>query len=192
MAPEASTDATLVEAARNGDVESYGLLVERYQAIAHRTAFTLGAGDDTADVVQEAFVKAYLALGRFRVAEPFRPWLLKIVVNETRNRWRRQSRHRTVPLPLVGVDPPSATPTPEQVAEEHETIRSLRDAVVGLPPHQRDVVVCRYLLELSEDETAQVLGVPSGTVKSRLSRGLAALQAALSPIAPTSVERRGV
>lgn len=195
MASEAATDATLVEAARNGDVASYGQLVERYDAVAHRTAFALGAGDDTADVVQEAFVKAYLALGRFRVSEPFRPWLLKIVVNETRNRWRWYSRHRTVPLPLVAQEPASPVRTPEQVAEENERIRSLRDALAALPRHQRDVVTCRYLLDLTEHETAQVLRIPNGTVKSRLSRGLAALQAMLRPmIAPEVVEaeRRGV
>jgi len=124
----AETDAALVEAARSGDVASYGLLVERYQPVAHRTAFALGAGDDTADVVQEAFVKAYLALDRFQVTEPFRPWLLRIVVNETRNRWRWMSRHRTVPLPLVGDDLTSAVPAPEQVAEDRETSRLLRDA----------------------------------------------------------------
>ena len=194
VAEAALTDATLVEAARNGDVASYGKLVERYQAVAHRTAFALGAGDDTADVVQEAFVKAYLALNRFRATEPFRPWLLKIVVNEARNRWRRHSRHRTVSLPLVGEDLHSSAPTPEQVLDEKETVRSLRDAVVTLPRHQRDVVVCRYLLELSEGETAQVLGIPSGTVKSRLSRGLTALHAVLSPAvtqATVEAERRG-
>jgi RNA polymerase sigma-70 factor (ECF subfamily) len=69
----AVTDSALVEAARSGDVASYGLLVERYQSIAHRTAFAMGAGDDTADVVQEAFVKVYLALDRFQVTQPFRP-----------------------------------------------------------------------------------------------------------------------
>jgi RNA polymerase sigma factor (sigma-70 family) len=195
VASEAATDATLVEAARNGDVASYGQLVKRYEAVAHRTAFALGAGDDTADVVQEAFVKAYLALGRFRVSEPFRPWLLKIVVNETRNRWRWYSRHRTVPLPLVAQELASPVRTPEQVAEENERIRSLRDALAALPRHQRDVITCRYLLDLTEDETAKVLRIPNGTVKSRLSRGLAVLQAMLRPtIAPEVVEaeRRGV
>jgi hypothetical protein len=68
----AETDAVLVEAARSVDIASYGLLVERHQPVAHRTAFALGAGDDTAYVVQEAFVKAYLALDRFQVTDPFR------------------------------------------------------------------------------------------------------------------------
>src|ERR687897_1104034 len=188
----AETDAALVEAARSGDVASYGLLVERYQSVAHRTAFAMGAGDDTADVVQEAFVKAYLALDRFRVPEPFRPWLLRIVVNETRNRWRWMSRHRTVPLPLVGDDLPSPVPAPEQVAENRETSRLLRDALVALPSRQREVVVCRYLLDLSERDTAQILELPSGTVKSRLSRALAALQAALGPtMAPAAMDVEG-
>jgi RNA polymerase sigma-70 factor (ECF subfamily) len=191
VATAAETDAALVEAARNGDVASYGLLVERYQSIAHRTAFALGAGDDTEDVVQEAFVKAYLALDRFQATEPFRPWLLRIVVNETRNRWRWLSRHRTVPLPLVGDDLTAVLPATEQVAEERETSRLLRDAVVALPPHQREVVVCRYLLDLSERDTARVLGIPDGTVKSRLSRALAALQATLKPMAPAATDAEG-
>lgn len=175
------TDAALIASARAGDVASYGLLVARYQAVAHRTAYLLGAGDDTPDVVQEAFVKAFLALGRFRVEEPFRPWLLTIVANESRNRWRRASRRRTVPLSLLGEDESqSPAPSPEQVAEGAETSRALRDAVAALPARQREVVVCRYLLDMAEQDTAQVLGIPAGTVKSRLSRGLRALQAALA------------
>jgi RNA polymerase sigma factor (sigma-70 family) len=178
----AETDSALVEAARSGDVESYGRLVERYEAIAHRTAFMLGAGDDTADVVQDAFVKAYLALDRFRVHQPFQPWLLTIVANETRSRWRWLSRHRTVPLALIGEDvPQTAGRSPDQVAEDRETSRSLRDALKALPRPQREVIVCRYLLDLSEQDTAQVLGIPPGTVKSRLSRGLSALQVTFGP-----------
>ena len=102
------------------------------------------------------------------------------------------SRHRTVPLPLVGDDLTSTVPAPEQVAEERETRRLLRDAVVALPPHQREVVVCRYLLDLSERDTSQVLGIPGGTVKSRLSRALAALQATLRPtMAPAAMDAEG-
>jgi RNA polymerase sigma factor (sigma-70 family) len=192
VAPAAQTDAALVEAARGGDVASYRRLVERFQPVAHRTAFALGAGEETADVVQEAFVKAFLALGRFRVGEPFRPWLLAIVVNETRNRWRWSHRHPTVPLPLVGEDMSSSDRTPEQTAEDRETSRLLRDAVVALPTRQREVVVCRYLLDLSERETSQVLGIPGGTVKSRLSRGLAALREVLHPaLSPAAADTEG-
>lgn len=176
----AEDDSALLLAARNGDVESYGLLVERHQAVAHRTAFMLGAGDDTADIVQEAFIKAYAALGRFRLGEPFKPWLLTIVANETRNRWRWFSRHRTVSLALVGDDlPHPAAPSAQDIAEDRESSRLLLDAVEALPRRQRDVIVCRYLLDLSEQHTAQTLSIPKGTVKSRLSRGLRTLEQVL-------------
>ena len=171
MAEAAATDAALIEAAQNGDVASYGKLVERYQAVAHRTAFALGAGDDTADVVQEAFVKAFLALGRFRVSEPFRPWLLKIVVNEARNRWRWTLG--TAQWPCVGrgraVSPDQ---TPEQVAEEHTTARTTcrgrsADPSATLSP----VVPAR----LTETETAQVLRFREAGQFTAI-QGLAALQ----------------
>jgi RNA polymerase sigma factor (sigma-70 family) len=174
------TDATLIASVLGGDDESYGMLVKRHQAIAHRTAWVLGAGADTEDVVQDAFVKAYRALHRFRQDQPFVPWLLTIVANEARNRSRWFSRHRTVSLSLIGdVDPGGTSPGPQQIAEDQETTRALRDALQALPVAQREVVTCRYLLELTERETAQVLGVPAGTVKSRLSRGLGMLSRAL-------------
>lgn len=177
MRSSADTDTVLVEAARGGDVASYGQLVERYEAVAHRTAYMLGAGDETADVVQEAFMKAYLALPRFRSGEPFRPWLLTIVANLVRNRHRWHRTHRAVPLALLGDDVEQpADRSPERLAEDAETSRQLRDAMWRLPAGQRDVVACRYLLDMSEEDTARVLAVPRGTVKSRLSRALRALE----------------
>jgi RNA polymerase sigma-70 factor (ECF subfamily) len=186
-------DAALIAAAVGGDTESYGQLVSRYQGIAHRTAWLLGSGPDTEDVVQEAFVKAYLALHRFRIEEPFAPWLLTIVANETRNRWRWFARHRTVSLSLAyDEDPRVPGPTPEQVVEGWEVTDTLRDAVERLPAKQREVVTCRYLLELSERETAQVLHVPAGTVKSRLSRALRTLEDALTPSDEPDASRREI
>jgi DNA-directed RNA polymerase specialized sigma24 family protein len=80
-------DAVLVERSRNGDQDAYGELVTRYQAIAARTAYVItGTAADAEDVAQDAFVKAYYALDRFRSGAPFRPWLLRIVANEAINR----------------------------------------------------------------------------------------------------------
>jgi RNA polymerase sigma-70 factor (ECF subfamily) len=88
-------------------------------------------------------------------------------------------------LSLLGEDASlSVAPSPEQVAEDAETSRALRDAVAALPTRQREVVVCRYLLDMAEQDTAQVLGIPPGTVKSRLARGLRALQTALAELTP--------
>jgi RNA polymerase sigma factor (sigma-70 family) len=85
-------DDVLVRRARDGDVHAYEQLIRRYAPIAHRTAVLL-AGADADDAVQEAFVKAYLALDRYREDAPFRPWLLRIVANEARN--RRRAEHRS-------------------------------------------------------------------------------------------------
>jgi RNA polymerase sigma factor (sigma-70 family) len=136
----------------------------------------LGAGADADDVVQEAFVKAYKALGGFREDATFRPWLLRIVANETRNvvrsRTRRSRREELAALPDVVLDPAE-----EAVSLERRT--ELLTAVRTLPDPMRLVVTCRYLLDLDEQETAVVLGWPRGTVKSRLHRALGRLREAL-------------
>ena len=169
-------DGELVARARGGDPAAYGELVETHAPVAKRTAVFLGAGADADDVVQEAFVKAYKALGGFREGAAFRPWLLRIVANETKNavraRGRRERReHLAVPLGVV------LDPADEAVSLERRT--ELLAAVRALPDQLRRVVTCRYLLDLDEQETAVVLGCPRGTVKSRLHRALGRLRDAL-------------
>lgn len=167
--------------ARAGDQDAYAVLVVGHSAAAHRAAAVFGAGDDTADVVQDAFVKAYRSLDRFQDGAPFRPWLLRIVINETKNlvrgRTRRLALHRrSTELGEVTV---VADPADEAVATERRG--ALLRAVQLLREEERVVVVCRYLLELGERETADVLGLPVGTVKSRTSRALTRLRTELSP-----------
>jgi RNA polymerase sigma factor (sigma-70 family) len=173
-------DAELVRRAQRGEVDSYGELVRRYQGIAHRTAHLITGGSaDAEDAAQAAFVKAYYALGRFQADRPFRPWLLRIVANEAKNRRRWLSRHAALDL-VEAEAPPSPEGSPEAAAEEWERRRILLGAVNGLRHEDREVIACRYFLDLSEAETAQVLGVARGTVKSRLSRALVRLRTALA------------
>ena len=87
-------DAEAIARARGGDVAAYEELVRRYQDVALRTAYLVCPETDADDAVQEAFLKAYAALPRFREGAPFRPWLLRIVANEARNR-RRSAGRRT-------------------------------------------------------------------------------------------------
>jgi RNA polymerase sigma-70 factor (ECF subfamily) len=172
-------DAELVSRAQRGDVDAYGELVRRYQGIAHRTAHLITGGSaDAEDAAQVAFLKAYNALERFDPHRPFRPWLLRIVANEAKNRRRWLSRHATLEL-AEGAVPASEDVSPEAAAEAWERRRALLGAVNSLRHEEREVVACRYFLELSEVETAQVLGVAQGTVKSRLSRALVRLRTAL-------------
>jgi RNA polymerase sigma-70 factor (ECF subfamily) len=172
-------DAALAERARRGDERAFEELVRMYQAVAFRTAFLLtGSAADAEDAAQAAFVKAWTALPRFRRGAPFKPWLLRIVANEAHNRRRSQSRAAGLELRATAAHPPGdAAPSPEGAALGRERRDALLAAVRRLDERDRDVLTCRYFLELSEEETAQVLGVRRGTVKSRTARALARLRA---------------
>ena len=160
----------------------------RYTAVAHRAAYLLGAGDDAEDVVQEAFVKGFRGLGSFRRGAPFKPWLLRIVANETANLHRATRRRRAAGsrfaatlADVVEFDGPESG----MIAAEERS--AVLEAVRELPEAQRLAVVCRYFLDLSELETAQMLGWPRGTVKSRLSRALSRLRPLLATRPEVSV-----
>ncbi|MFF3840350.1 RNA polymerase sigma factor [Streptomyces sp. NPDC001930] len=169
-------EAAVIARVRAGEPEAYAALVRAYTAVALRAAVACGAGAEAEDVVQQAFFKAYRSLGRFKEGSAFRPWLLRIVVNETRNTVRSAGRQRAVAdreADLLGGEPriPESA-DPAVAAVERERSRRLLDALDGLSEDHRQVVIHRYLLELDETETAQALGWPRGTVKSRLSRAL--------------------
>ena len=150
-----------------------------YQGLAFRTAFLLtGSSAEAEDAAQVGFVKAWSALPRFRPWAPFKPWLLRIVANEAHNRRRSASRAAGLELRATAAQPPGdAAPSPEGAALGRERREALLAAVGRLDERDRDVLTCRYFLELSEEETAQVLGVRRGTVKSRTARALARLRA---------------
>jgi RNA polymerase sigma-70 factor (ECF subfamily) len=168
----------LVAQAKLGDTRAYGALIQEHQTIAFRTAYLItGSAADAEDAVQEAAVKAYRALGRFRRGEPFRPWLLAIVANEARNRRRSAGRRERLAL-RAAEDPLSggAVPSPEAALLESERREELLAAVDELREDDRLVIACRYFLSLSEEETAATLGWRRGTVKSRTSRALGRLR----------------
>jgi RNA polymerase sigma factor (sigma-70 family) len=170
----------LVEMAKNGDVSAYTELVRAYQGIALRVAYlVLRDSAEAEDATQVALMKAYRALGRFRLGADFRPWLLRIVRNEALNRRRGAGRRAGLVL-RVASDPVSgdAAPSPEAVVVQQEDRSHLLRDVDGLPPRLREVIECRYFLGLSEAETARSLGVAVGTVKSRTARALARLRIA--------------
>jgi RNA polymerase sigma-70 factor, ECF subfamily len=167
-------DAALATRAKDGDERAFEELMRTYQPLAFRTAYLLtGSAADAEDAVQTAFVKAWRSLPRFRTGAPFRPWLLRIVANEAHN--RRRSEHRRVELRLraTAAQPSEdAAPSPEGAALGRERREALVRAVERLGERDREVLTCRYFLELSEEETAEVLGIRSGTVKSRTARAL--------------------
>ena len=171
-------DSELIERAKRGDTLAYGELVQRHQGIAFRTAYVISRdASDAEEAAQDGFVKAYRALGRFRSGASFRPWLLQIVANEARN--RRRAAGRRAHLALRAADenrPGDAVPSPEAALLDDERRAELLDAVNGLRDEERDVIACRFFLDLSEEETAAALDLKLGTVKSRTSRALAHLR----------------
>ena len=147
--------------------------MREHQQVAFRAAYLVtGSAAEAEDAAQEGFVKAWQALPRFREGAPFRPCLLKIVMNEARNRRRHAGRQAA--LALRALDPQPAG-TDEQATARADHERLLR-VVSAMREEDRLVIGYRYFLDLSEEETAEALGIPRGTVKSRLARALGRLR----------------
>jgi RNA polymerase sigma factor (sigma-70 family) len=175
----ALTEGELLALARRGDGDAYASLVRAHQDIAFRTAMLITQdAAEAEEAAQDAFVKAWRALGRFREGEPWRPWLLTIVANEARNRRRSAGRRQALALRVV---PQTETGSAEATVLASETRAALLAAMARLRDDDRLVLGCRYLLELTEAETAAALGVKVGTVKSRSSRALERLRGEVTP-----------
>ena len=162
------SEATLVRAAQRGSSEAFAELFRRHWPRAHRAAWLVVHDAAAAeDVAQEAFLAAVRALDRFDRRRPFAPWLHRIVVNRAIDYARARELRREVAD--AGVEPPvldrADAPGDDVVA-----------ALAALPPDQRAVIVMRHLLGFTPGEIASTLGLPRGTVNSRLRRGLDGLQ----------------
>ena len=168
-------DTALVRRSLDGDALAFEALVRAHQAAAIRLALLIaGSAADAEDIAQVAFVKAHRSLHRFRGGASFRTWILAIVANESRNHRRRIGRRSRYELALADdrAMRGGGALDPSMVAETRARSDALAAAMARLPSRQREVVACRYLLELSVDETAAVLELRPGTVKSHLSRAL--------------------
>jgi RNA polymerase sigma-70 factor (ECF subfamily) len=127
------------------------------------------------DAAQEAMVKAYGAIGRFREGSVFRPWLLKIVVNQSLNVIKRRTR-RTATAERAAIESGPLTIEIDEELIDRERAHLVWRALESLRENERVVVYLRYFLALPERELAEYLGCPPGTVKSRLHRALARLR----------------
>jgi RNA polymerase sigma-70 factor, ECF subfamily len=160
------SDAALIRAARDGSEAALEALFRRHWPTAHRAAYLVCHDRDGAeDIAQEAFLSAVRSLGRFDRRRPFAPWLHRIVVNRAIDWTRmRASRHETTTATV-----PEGPAQPEPESQE---LDDLLMALAELEPAHRAVIVMRYVQDLSPGEIAGALGIPRGTVNSRLRRGL--------------------
>jgi RNA polymerase sigma factor (sigma-70 family) len=184
-----SSDAELVERARQGDADAYGELVRRYQDQALATAFfILGNRQEAEDATQEAFTRAFAALARFRPDGSFRPWLLRIIVNEAHD-VRAAAQRQAELLARAAEQLPTVTPSPSAEASALGVQRreALLRALFELREDDRLVITYRYFFDFSEADTADALGIARGTVKSRLARALARLGPVVRKLGPLVV-----
>ena len=165
-------ESTLIRHAANGDATAWEPLVLAHQEAVFRLSYLLlGDPDDAEDIAQETFLRAWNHLKRFDTTRPLRPWLLSIASNLASNRRRSAGRYLAA-LTRAFRNEPAASPNIEEKSLKHMEASHLWKAVqtLGLPDQQ--IVYLRYFLDLSVAETAEVLDVAQGTVKSRLSRAL--------------------
>jgi RNA polymerase sigma-70 factor, ECF subfamily len=180
---EPGREADLVRAAQAGDQAAFAEIVRQFQRPVYRVAYALTRNaSDADDLAQETFVRAYQAIGRFRAGEPLYPWLSRIAVNLTYSLFRRRRRHPETSIePLVESGRQwAADDDPAERAAESEQHRRLAAAFAGLSHEHQAVLTLRVVEDLSYDDIALTLGVPAGTVMSRLSRARAELRARLN------------
>ena len=176
--PEAEGEGEWVERARAGDAAAFGMLVERYGDRAYGLAFRmLGSTSDAEEVAQDAFVRAWRALPRFRGESSFSTWLHRIVVRRALDRsatlkTRRARETALEDLDSVGPDAPAAAPVPGDLT------RRLDRLLGALSDMQRAVVLLYYYEDHSVEHVAQSLSIPVGTVKTHLHRARALLRTA--------------
>lgn len=182
-------ESTLIRLAANGDAAAWEPLVLAHQQAVFRLAYLLlGDADDAEDIAQETFLRAWKALKRFDSSRPLRPWLLSIAANLSRNRRRSVGRY-VAALTRAFRDEPKAMPLEEKSAQ-HTEANDLWRAVQNLEARDQQIVYLRYFLDLSIAETAEVLQIAEGTVKSRLSRALEKLRKIIRQDFPVLFEGR--
>jgi RNA polymerase sigma-70 factor (ECF subfamily) len=179
-----TSDADLIARARTGDDRAFGALVERYEgAVAAVVIGMLGRGDDADDVGQETFIRFHRAIDHFRGESSLKTYLTHIAMNLSINalKRRRRSLLRFVSNDEQEIELPEPRAGPEGDVDTGELQALVRAAVARLGEKHRAVVVLRLFQDCSTRETAEILGVPEGTVLSRLSRAMKELEAQLEP-----------
>lgn len=189
-APAAGPDEDLecIAGVLKGDIETYSFIVRKYQKKMLNTAFRMtGDYEDSCDIVQDSFIAAYKALAAFRGEASFQTWLTGIVINHTRNRLRQKKGRESVTVSLAGPDggvgdcrePAAQDRSAFEELDRKEMREGLEYCIATLNEEFREVLVLRDVQQYSYEEISGALGLPDGTVKSRISRAREALKECL-------------
>ncbi|MCF8010953.1 MAG: sigma-70 family RNA polymerase sigma factor [Clostridiales bacterium] len=176
------TDEQLVTRFKKGNVEAFEELVSRYEVKIYNLAYRFtGNYTDAGDLAQEAFIRVYRALSKFRGDSSFSTWMYRIASNVCRDELRKQRRKKSVSLEEMGpaggeLVVPDTARTPDEIAVSRDLQERIQKYLNELSPDYRLILVMREIQELSYEEIASILKCSMGTVKSRLSRARGALK----------------
>ena len=183
-------DNALVARVQRGDKQAFNLLVSKYQyRIKSLVSRLIGDSAEQEDIVQESFIKAYRAIGRFRGDSAFYTWLYRIAVNTAKN--HLVAARRRPPAQDVELDDesPARTPerltesnTPEAILQNDRLVEAIRRGIRELPEELRQAITLRELEGLSYEDIAEAMDCPIGTVRSRIFRAREAIQTAMAPL----------
>ena len=178
MDDRAAQDQRVVQAVLAGDRNAFGELVTRYQKLVASVAWRYGVGqEEIEDLVSEIFFKVYRKLRQYRPDHPFSTWLYRLAANHVLDHGRR-SRRRELPTEMPEQLRDSG-PGPAEQVDDGERLSLVRCGLSQLRPRYREVLFLVYIEGLRVEEAARTLGVPQGTIKSRLMRGREALRRVL-------------
>ena len=172
-------ELNMVHRAQKGDAAAFGQLVETYQGQVYRLVLHMGLSPaDAEEAAQEAFLAAWKGLPRFRGDSRFSTWLYQLATHAAIDLIRREKKHQnnTDIEDAVLVD---GAASPQETVEKQETADTVQAALQALSPQAREILLLRYQAELGYEEIATVLGLPNGTVKSRINRAKAQLKETL-------------
>jgi len=187
---EAELDMAIVRRVQQGDKQAYNLLVGKYQQkLLRLVSRFIRDSMECEDVTQEAFIKAYRALGNFRGDSAFYTWLYRIAINTAKNylvsRARRSSEYTVDVLEAEQVENApqlQGMDTPEQELFNEEIIEAIKFVIDGLPEEMRIAIMLREFEGMSYEEISQAMDCPVGTVRSRIFRAREAIDAKLKPL----------
>ncbi|MBQ3725203.1 MAG: sigma-70 family RNA polymerase sigma factor [Oscillospiraceae bacterium] len=188
-------EKTAVHKAQKGDQAAFAWLVEAYQGPVYRLALRMGLSPaDAEEAAQNAFLAAWRGLPSFRGEAKFSTWLYRLASNAAVDVLRREKKYENQ-SDIEDLQRPDAAPSPQEQVERQDTQQAVRAAMAALPAEFRQVLVLRYLQEMSYQEIAQALVLPEGTVKSRINRAKGQLKALLAEsgnlFGPDAVQEAG-
>lgn len=171
----------IVRRCQDGDEGAFEMLYRQYAQKALRTAFLFTQRPSLAeDAVQETFVQVWQSIRELRDAGAFRAWLYRILIHRVRRLGKTDGKEPALPLDAAADCRDPHTSGPEEQVERGDALRRIRTAIARLPEPHRLTLILHYYSGLSEAETAEALGIPTGTVKSRLHAARARLRDQLS------------